>query len=712
MKRTDFLKGNVVCFKQWKGNSYAIFNSLHRVLKIGTLMAAYFCLFGIKQTFAQVDTTSINKKINLEEVEVSARRSPSVYSEVGRVLHVISRKEIESLPVYSVQDLLRYALNVDVRQRGPLGIQADVSIRGGSFDQVMILFNGINVTDPQTGHLSLNLPVSMQSIERVEILEGPGARVYGPGAFSGAINFVTGSKKNDNITVNALAGQHGLYNVAANTTINTGKLKSYVAADMASSDGYIQNTDFKNHSLFYQGQLGLGNSKLDFQLGHNNKAFGANAFYTPKYPDQFEQNKTTFTSLKLTSGKKVKVTPAIYWRRHQDRFELFREKGHYEKNDDGLYVKDGEVAGFPWEDKDGNPQFSPYKGHNHHLTNVYGGNINVVIPWFLGKTSVGSEVRSENILSNNIGHDMDDTKPVPGEDDVFTKSYDRMNTSIFLEHMYSYQKLSVSLGVLLNWNSSIESDMPVFPGLDVSYWLNDRVKLFGSINNSLRLPTFTDLFYSGPTNEGNPDLKPEEAWTYEGGVKYSNRWASAQASYFYRNADNLIDWGKKEGEVKYKTRNLSAMKSHGITLQGRIDLKELLNQDYLKSFDIGYSAIDQDKNSIPGYQSAYVMDYLKTKVNFGLNARLISKLELAVNVLYQDRNGGYDAYVLVGEEYVEIPTDYKPFWLTDLRLQWTEKKFKVFADANNLFDIQYYDLGNVPQPGRWMKIGAQVSLDW
>ncbi len=679
-----FFEKEIACFKQWRGNNYAVFNSMHKVLRIGTLLAVYFSLFGFKQTLAQVDTTSLNKKISLEEVEVSARRAPAVYSEVGRVLHIISKKEIESLPVYSVQDLLRYAMNVDVRQRGPLGIQADVSIRGGSFDQVMILFNGINVTDPQTGHLSLNLPVSMQSIERVEILEGPGARVYGPGAFSGAINFVTGSKTKDNVTVNAMGGQHGLYNFAANTTISTGKLKSYAAADISSSDGYIENTDFKNHSLFYQGQYDFGYEKLDFQLGHNNKAFGANAFYTPKYPNQFEQNKTTFASLKLTSGKKVKVTPAIYWRRHHDRFELFRN----------------------------NPA-SWYGGHNYHMTDVFGGNLNMVIPWKFGKTSVGGEVRSENIWSNNIGYDMENTLPVPGEGDaVFTKSYSRANSSVFLEHMYTTGRFSMSAGVLMNWNSALDYKFRFFPGVDVSYWITDEFKAFASLNKSLRMPTFTDLFYTGPTNIGNPDLKPEEALTYEGGLKYSKQWLSSQASVFYREANNLIDWGRLEGEEKYKTRNLSQMNSVGFTFQGRIDFESLLNQDHLRGFTFGYSMIDQDKDNLPGYESVYVLDYLKTKVNLGLDLRLISKLNAVINVNYQDRNGAYNKYIPTDDGYIEVPTDYKPFWLTDLRLQWTEQNYKIYVDANNLFDTTYYDLGNVPQPGLWLKAGVQVSLDW
>nr|WP_319399455.1 TonB-dependent receptor [uncultured Carboxylicivirga sp.] len=680
MKKQLFFTKTITCFKQWKGSSYASFNSMHQVVRIGTLLAVYLSWMGVKDTLAQTDTTSMNKKIDLEEVEVTARRSTAVYSEVGRVLHVISRKEIEELPVYSVQDLLRYAMNVDVRQRGPLGIQADVSIRGGSFDQVMVLFNGVNVTDPQTGHLSLNLPVDMQSIERVEILEGPGARVYGPGAFSGAVNFVTGSKTTNNATINAMAGEHGLYNVAANTTIKTGKLKSYAAANMANSDGYVANTDFKNHSIFYQGLLDLGAEKLDFQIGHNDKEYGANAFYSAAYPEQFEQNKTTFASVKMTSGQKVKVTPSLYWRRHQDRFELFR-----------------------------NETPSWYTKHNYHLTDVYGANLNAVIPWKMGKTSFGGELRSENIWSNNIGIDMDEPIDVPGEDAQFTKSFERTNMSTFLEHVYTYNQFSVSAGLLMNWNSSLGIGVDFFPGVDVSYWASGNVKLFGSVNKSLRLPTFTDLFYDGPTNIGNPDLKPEEAVTYEVGAKYLNEWLSGQVSGFYRQSENLIDWGRLEGETEYQTRNLSDMDSYGVSFQGHINVKALAASSPLTSVDFGYSYIDQDKNAPNDYESVYVLDYLKHKFNVAANFQLIKKLSAGVNVQWQDREGGYQQYISASES---VAVDYAPFLLTDLRLQWTEAKYKLYVDASNLFDKTYYDLGNVPQPGRWIKAGVQVSLNW
>lgn len=144
------------------------------------LAASYFICLGYMNTFAQTETDSITSKIRLAEVQVTAHRAPSLYSEVGRMITVIPRSEIEALPVQSVQGVLRYMMNVDVRERGPLGVQADLSLRGGSFDQVMILLNGVNITDPQTGHHNLNLPVDLNSIERIEVIEGLRQGCTGP----------------------------------------------------------------------------------------------------------------------------------------------------------------------------------------------------------------------------------------------------------------------------------------------------------------------------------------------------------------------------------------------------------------------------------------------------------------------------------------------------------------------------------------------------
>jgi len=678
-----------VMFKKWQGSRYAVFNSLNKHIKIGMLSIIYFTFIGYTQTLAQTDTSSVSKKINIQEIEVSARRTPALYSEIGRVVTVITKKEIEELPVQSVDQLLEYVAQVDVRQRGPLGVQSDVSVRGGSFDQVMILLNGVNISDPQTGHHSLNLPVDFQSIERVEILEGPGARVYGASAFSGAINFITGSEEASGVKANLLRGQNRLYNLGASGTIATKQFKSFIAANKMSSGGYIDNTDFDIYNLFYQGQLNIDDELVELQVGYTDKGFGSNSFYSARYPNQYEQTRTKFASLSFSSKAKNPIKSSIYWRRNHDRFELFRN------NENAA---------------------SWYSGHNYHLTDVFGANVNKVIVSKYGKTALGGDFRSESIWSNNLGIDMGKELSAPGEKDgYFTKKYSRSNSSLFLEHSYSYHNFSISAGLMAYLNSDLDWKFDVFPGIDLGYWFNNNVKVYGSLNKSLRMPTYTDLFYNSSTIQGNPDLKPEESVTYEGGVKYkSSNGITTNISAFSRDGKNMIDWGKPvnaSADEKWTTSNINEIKTYGVEANVNLNFIKLFpSQEILKGLQLDYSWLNQDKSLPDGYNSRYVFDYLKHKFSATLSHHIYSNLSAAWTLQYQDRVGGYSEYdILTGlEEYKE----YDPFEVVDVKILWTKSNYNIYAEATNLFDTKYTDIGQLYQPGRWIKVGMQIKIGY
>ena len=668
-------------FRRWSHQSYSVFSSLNKEIAIGCLLVVYTMFWLPETANAQTDTIRVNVNQKLDEVVVNAQRTPVTYSQVARVVTVISRDEIKSAPVQSLQDLLEYALNVDVRQRGNHGVQADVSIRGGNFDQTMILLNGVNVSDPQTGHLSLNLPVSIESIERVEILKGPGARVFGPNAFSGAINFITGSKKNNNLQANVSGGENGFYSLGTNATILTGQLKSYLAISHKSSDGYIDNTDFKSSNVFYQGQLKTSEGLLDFQLGYTEKEFGANSFYTPKYPNQFESNKTTFASIGYQSKGKIKISPKLYWRRHQDRFELFRD----------------------------NPA-SWYTNHNYHLTDVYGSSFNLSFSSLLGKTAAGVEFRSENIWSNVLGEDLDEPVKVPGEDAFFTKSHTRTNLSYFLEHNVYLDKFTFTAGVLANWNSDLGRDFKLYPGIDASYQLSSALKWYASLNKALRMPTFTDLYYSGPANIGNADLKPEEATTYESGIKFSTPVFRGHASVFRREGKNMIDWVKKTDEEKWQSQNITEVNTWGVEFSGNINFKTLVNEDFfVNKFSVNYTYLKMDK-SANEFISQYVLDHLKHKLSFAIDHKIYRSLGVSWQASWQDREGSYSYFDPTTKDYTE-ERDYQPYWMMDAKLYWNKPKYTLYVEANNLFDYGYFDLGNVIQPGRWIRAGLKLNLD-
>lgn len=680
MKKRQFsLKGSGLCFKKWSGDKWAVFNTLHREIKIGILTAAYFTTLGYHQTLANTESDSISSKITLNEIQVSGKRAPGIYQETGRQIAVISREQIEKLPAQSIQGLLRTALGVDIRERGPLGMQADISMRGGSFDQVMVLLNGINVTDPQTGHYGLNLPVDLASVERIEILRGPAARVHGPNAFDGAINFVTKSGSENKVSAQLTAGDHGLYNLHAGLSHRKGAFGNYFSAQKGASDGYIDNTDFDILNLYYRGQVTREQSKFSLQLGYNDKSYGANSFYSASYPNQFDANRTLFAAASMESSGLIRIRSDVYWRRHHDRFELFRNY----------------IGAASW-----------YTGHNYHLSETAGASLNATTSWSLGTTSLGAEVRSESIWSNVLGLPMDKPLDVPGENEgQFTRSFNRTNFSVFAEHNIYFGRFDLSGGVLINRHSNSGYGVDWYPGIDLSYRLTTLLKWTASYNRSLRMPTFTDLFYSGPTNVGNPNLKPERAETYETAFRLRNETYSASVGGFYRIGRDLIDWGRIPGETVYTTSNINRVEALGTEAAADLLLSELIpGQTLLRSLSVNYSYVWQDKVSDEGYESYYVLDHLRQKLNFSLIHGLgLPNVDIYWNIQYRDRAGYF-----TGSDGTRV--DHRPFWLTDLRVSWNKGNYGLYAEASNLFDAHYSDLSELRQPGLWLKVGARIEL--
>ncbi|HNX54486.1 MAG TPA: TonB-dependent receptor [Prolixibacteraceae bacterium] len=663
----------MLTFRRWGRKSYSLFSVLKKPVRIGVLLAVYTTAFENEYVSAQTDTSKVSMEYNLDEIEVSAQRSPVAFSQVARIASVITREEIEAAPVQSIQELLEYALSVDVRQRGPLGAQADISVRGGSFDQTLILINGINVSDSQTGHHSLDLPVSLKNIQRIEILEGPAARVFGPNAFSGVINIITGVEAQTNVKVDVAAGQHKLSDLNLSGNLIKGSWSHFAAVNRISTDGYIDNTDLKNLNAFYQTRANLKPGTLNFQVGRTNKSFGANSFYTATYPNQYEETKTTFASVKFETGKKIHINPSLYWRRHQDKFELFR---------------------------DDPPNW--YKGHNYHLTDVFGSKLDAWFSSSLGKTAFGGEIRSENIWSNVLGNALTTPLEVPGEKgQFFTKSYSRTTISYFAEHSFYIKNLAISGGAMANRISDLGFGWKIYPGLDISYEFVNHYKLYSSANSTLRMPTFTDLFYNGPTNVGNPNLKPEKSQTYEGGLKITYPGFFGHAGIYFRKGKDLIDWVRASDSEKWQTQNLTRINTTGVEVSGTLSPERIWKSKFFLTklgINYAYSHLEKGTNNVFSY---YVLDNLKNKLDFQVEHRIWQKIAASWRISYQDRNG------------MRTPTEpYKPFWIVNSRISWKSRDTEFYASASNLLNKKYFDLGPVEQPGRWISLGISYQLNF
>ena len=675
------IKPNILTFKKWGRKNYSLFLVLKRTVNISVLAIAYLISTPANSLAEKQDTIQVNLQIDLDEIDINAESSPELYSQVVRVISVIKREEIEASPAQSIQDLLEYVAGVDVRQRGLEGVQADVSIRGGTFDQTLILLNGINITDPQTGHHNFNLPISLEQVERIEVLEGPAARVYGPNAFSGAINIVSKQLDYQAIILNLGGGSFGYLNADLSGSFKTGKINHSLALNRKSSNGYIENTDFEISNLFYTNQINCEKGDLNIQFGISKKGFGSNSFYTPKYPNQYEEIKTQFSSIKWESNKNLKLhfTPAIYWRRHQDRFELFRD----------------------------NPA-EWYKTHNYHLTNVYGGNVNSWIQWDFGKSAFGAEFRSENILSNVLGETMDSPLVVPGEIADFTKSASRNTTSFFVEHSVYLNNWNLSAGLMSNFISGSDFGVNVFPGIDASFNIKRALKIYSSFNTSMRMPTFTDLYYSGPTNIGNSELKPEKSSTFEGGIKFQKRWVQGHIGVFYRKGKDIIDWVKLHENEVWQAQNITQLISLGTEVQIQFNLQKQFGRPFPRKLMFSYFNNNLKKENLD-YISNYVLDNLKHKLVGSINQAFTKNIEIDIKVSFQDREGTYTSFI---NNNWSNELEYKPFWIFDSKISYSLVNLKVFVSANNIFNTSYYDIGNVVQPGRWIKTGISYRLNF
>ena len=625
---------------------------------------------------------AVEKLYELEEVEVTGSRVPLTVSQAARIVTVLDREAIAAAPVQSINDLLKYAAGVDVRQRGDMGVQTDISIRGGTFDQITILLNGINICDPQTGHNAADFPVELSEIERIEVLEGPAGRVYGTSSLVGAINIVTRTAKDSGAEVFADGGSYGYFKGGAIVSHVKNGLSNQVSGSYSRSDGFSRskagnlNADFKYARLFYQGRYENDQVDVRWHAGFTNKDYGANTFYSTLSDEQFEHVRKYYTAVQAeTKGDVYHFKPSVYWNRSDDRFEFYR----------------------------GMPEKSPF---NYHQTDVYGVNLNNYIQTFLGKTAFGAEFRNEGVRSTSLGEPLNSPVKVPGADADFTLGLNRTNLSFHLEHNIVLRRFTLSAGVIAVKNTGNEMKFRFYPGVDASYQFARDWKVYASYNTSLRMPTFTELYYSVGGHKADKYLKPEEMQAVEVGVKYLRPGIRGTLSLYRYHGTDMIDWIKdisQGDDAPWQSVNHAVINTMGAEASVLVDIRELMQRDaFVRSVNLSYSYIDQDKETTPNLQSKYALEYLRHKFVAQANLRIWKLLEMNVSYRWQDRMGNYQK----GNSMVP----YEPYSLVDARLSWNAPQYKIYVEGNNLLNKTYYDHGNIPQPGIWVRAGASYRF--
>ena len=643
-------------------------------------MISTFILLNSELVYAQEQDSIVSpKKVELDEINIIGQATPSVYSQLARKVSIISWEEINASSATTIQDLLEYAASVDIRQRNIHGVQADIHLRGGTFDQVMILLNGINISDPQTGHFNLDIPLELSALERIEILHGSGARIYGANAHKGVINIIT-RKKINQVSGNISFGQNKLFH--SNVTANLSKENYFQGLSFSNNtcEGFTDNTDYKLNHLYYQGGVNFKPVNISWQAGLNFKTFGANDFYSPLFPEQFEETGAGFGSLGITTNGKIKLNIQGYWRRHNDHFLLKRQ----------------------------DPSFY----ENYHLTDIAGIKISANFTSAIGKTFMGVENRNESILSTVLGENLNSPVRIKETDSAYyTKYYSRNTLNYFLEQNYNINKLSVTAGFLFTWNTDYQKKTDIFPGVDLSYrLLDEKVKLFASVNRSLRLPTFTDMFYKDPSNEGNSLLNPEELFAIETGLEYTIPKISANLTFFRDQGKNAIDWIWLNDRALYKAMNIAEVTTRGIEITCKYQPANNNKRSFrANNASVSYTFIDLEKTT-GTYDSKYSLDYLKHKFLFNYVQEISKKVNLICQLSYVSRNGSYIDYDNI--KMIRFNSPFEPYLLVDSKLSWSNPNFVLFAEVSNLFNTKYTDVGNLIQPSRWITGGIRINLSF
>ena len=605
----------------------------------------------------------------LDSVSVTASKLPVPLHKNTRTVMLMDSLAIASAPAENINDLLKYALGVDVRQRGAMGMQTDISIRGGTYNQIAVLLNGIDISDPQTGHNSADFPVNLSDIDHIEVLEGPAARGHGASSMIGAINIVTKYSGESKASLNLEGGSFKYGNANGSVALKGRHSFNMLSAGYQRSDGFNRNAagglnnDFSALKTFYHGNAEFSSTTLSWQAGASLKDFGSSTFYSPRFDDQFEHTFKTFTAIKAEGKGALHFTPSLYWNHGEDRFELFR----------------------------GAPDRYPF---NYHKTNTVGTDFHFGFDSSLGRTAFGAGARHEAIRSTNLGEALENPEG------VYVRGLARTAFTAFAEHSVVLDRLTASAGVTAVYNTGNNEGVKFYPGVEMNLRLTDALRIYGSYNASYRMPTFTELYYSVGGHLADPNLKTEKLHAFEGGLKFLGRGVRAVATVYYNKGLDIIDWIQDTSapdDAPWMSVNHTRLNTFGQEATLQLAIGDLVgNRDFfVRSVNLGYSHISQDKDTKEGFRSLYSMEYVRNRVTAQADFRITQHLAANISYRFVDR--------ATASELI------KPYSLLDAKLSYSRPVFEVYLRANNLLNRTYYDFGDIPQPGLWFMAGITVK---
>jgi outer membrane cobalamin receptor len=573
-----------------------------------------------------------------QSITVTTTLEPLPLAESDRSINLISPRE-QPLLSNSVVDLLRQDASLNLQARAANGVQADLSLRGTTFEQSLILLNGLRINDPETGHLNLDIPIPLDAVTRIDILHGSGSTFYGSDAIGGAVNLLT-QPPAAGLTLIGSAGGGSYSSIEQHlrASYTTGPLAEQLTASRDTSDGFIPDRNYSSNALASETWLTTKPGTTDILLATSDRPYGANLFYGP-YPS-WERTKGWFASIQQQLGPQTAAS--FGYRRHSDLFVLFVDQ--------------------------------PQIYENNHITTSYEGALRRADTLAPNTTlSYGLEADGDTIHSNSLGQ--------------HTRNQGAGYANLSLRAL---DRFSLSLGAREELLSG--GDQVFSPSVAAAYTLTHTVRLRASAGHGFRLPTYVDLYYADPTTLGNPNLKPESSWSYEGGADWtpSNGRLTLTAAAFRLQQKDTIDYSKLVLATQaltfaepWQAINIQNLNITGAEATARLRLNA--NQQLQFSYTAAHAA-----SPPPNILSEYAYNYAAQNALArwtGTFHQLTANTQ--INIVQKTQHTAY------------------PLW--DVALSRNTGHLRPYLRALNLSNTGYQEIPQVPLQGRTIMAGTEFN---
>ena len=570
-----------------------------------------------------------------QSVTVTTTVEPLPFSESNRSVEVL-KPEQQPFLTNSVVDLLRVDPSLNVQARAAAGVQADLSIRGTTFEQSLVLLNGFHINDPETGHLNLDIPVPLDAVSRVDVLHGSGSTFYGSDAIGGAVNLITERPAQTSVIARVGGGNYGSMESHLQANYVTHPFAEQLSAARDTSDGFMYDRNYSSNAAASETWLnvlpGSPNSTTDILLAASDRPYGANQFYGPY--DSWERTKGWFAAIQQQLGERTAAS--FGYRRHTDLFVLFL----------------------------GRPQIY----ENNHVTNAWQSAVRRADSIGTNTTlSYGIEASGDSINSTNLG--------------IHARNEGAGYANLSLRSM---GRFALSLGAreeVISSNGSVFS-----PSAAAAFTLTHTVRLRASAGHGFRVPTFLDLYYSDPTTIGNPHLKPESSWSYEGGADWTPAGGRVRLSgaVFRLQEKDTIDYSKDSLADKWQANNVQNFNFTGVEAALRVRITDR------QRLQLGYTAARAAKPPA-GLISEYAFNYAAQSAQALWTAEL-GQLITMTNQLMVVQKTQKTAY---------------PLW--NLSVSHNTGRVRPYVRLLNLTNTGYEEIPGVRQQGRSVMGGVELS---